>query len=36
MSTRLLRLEFKSDNIIKSKPTKFIKFIVKEILLDYK
>ena len=30
---RLLRLEFKSDNIIESKATKFI---VKKILPDYK
>ena len=33
ISTRLLRLEFKSDNIIKSKA---IKFIVNEILPGYK
>ena len=33
MSTRLLGLEFKSDNIIKLKA---IKFIVKKILPEYK
>ena len=33
ISRRLLRLEFKSDNIIRSKA---IKFILKKILLDYK
>ena len=33
ISTRLLGLEFKSDNIIKSKATKVI---VKRILPDYK
>ena len=30
---RLLGLDFKSDNVIKSKA---IKFIVKKVLLDYK
>ena len=33
ISTRLLKLNFKSDNIIESKA---IKFIVKKILPDYK
>ena len=33
ISTRLLGLEFKSDNLIKSKP---MKFIVKTVLPDYK
>ena len=33
MSTRLLALEFKSDNIVKSKS---MKFIAKKILPDYK
>ena len=33
ISRRLLRLEFKSNNIIRSKA---IKFILKKILLDYK
>ena len=33
ISTRLLELEFKSDNIIKSKSTKFI---VKKVLPGYK
>ena len=33
MSTRLLGLEFKSDNIIKLKA---VKFIVKKILPEYK
>ena len=33
ISSRLLGLEFKSDNIIKSKT---VKFIVKKILPDYK
>ena len=32
MSTRLLALEFKSDNIVKSKS---MKFIAKKILPDY-
>ena len=33
ISTRLLRLKFKSDNVTKSKGTKFI---VKKLLPDYK
>ena len=33
ISTRLLRLEFKSDNIIKSKA---LKLVVKNILPSYK
>ena len=33
ISSRLLGLEFKSDNIIKSKT---VKFIIKKILPDYK